>query len=321
MTGRGPVTSQAIVGTRPRPCHDDLARTDGQHRPSSQLRASVENLTLTRRQFGEVIAGLGAAVVLPAQRRRTHSNLPPHRAPRREHAIEHCLQLIRNCQRPDGAIDMRLEREPSSREDQKQAMADREDPHAVTVDAVRVVPYFANHSALALLSGHAHNARNVDDVKRAARWMGFLCSRAEPDDRLHHRLQGLTQSRHVLQHRADGFGGCLCLHVPAGGRVLLDGSGRSSPRPATRPGGLLPRATLVQAAVLSLKAIESVTDTDGLTWARPDYKVKFLFDECRGLWRAARRGSVLRPGRERERKPRDAADGPQAGEPGSTGSG
>ena len=41
---------------------------------------------------------------------------------------------------------------------------------------------------------------------------------------------------------------------------------------------ILPPEELLGAAKLSLKAIESVKDKDGLTWAKPDYKVKFLLD-------------------------------------------
>ena len=234
---------------------------------------------MTRRQFGEVLAGLGAAVSLPSTAP-AHAQQPASASrARREHAIEHCLQLIRNCQRSDGAIDMRLEREPSSQEDQKQAIADGEDPSTATVDTVRVVPYFANHSALALLSGHAHNTRNVDDVKRAARWMGFYA-------REQNQTTGYITDYRGSRSRGTLFSTGQMDSVDAYASTFLQVAECYSTEAAALPlaprrdlEAVLPQATLVQAAVLSLKAIESVTDTDGLTWARPDYKVKFLFDE------------------------------------------
>ena len=175
---------------------------------------------------------------------------------------------------------MRLEREPSSDEDQKQALEDREDPHAVTVDAIRVVPYFANHSALALLSGHAHNARNVDDVKRVARWMAFYAR--EQDQRTGY-ITDYKGSRSLGTFLSSGQMDSVDAYASTFLQVA-ERCWRETPALAAiqrrELEALLPRATLIHAAALSLKAIESVMDSDGLTWAKPDYRVKFLLDSA-----------------------------------------
>ncbi|HEY7142539.1 MAG TPA: hypothetical protein VIE44_20790 [Methylomirabilota bacterium] len=232
---------------------------------------------MTRRQFGEVVAGLGAAAALPSALARAEDPAP---AAREQQAVENCLQLIRNCQRPDGAFNMRLEREPSAEEDRQQARADGEDPAAVYVDTIRVVPYFANHSALALLSGHARHARNVEDVKRAARWIAFYA-------REQSQTTGYITDFKGSRSRGTFFSNGQMDSVDAYASTLLQVADRHwtavsvlAPAEQRELATLLPTGTLVQAAALSLRAIESVTDRDGLTWARPDYRVKFLLDSA-----------------------------------------
>jgi hypothetical protein len=148
----------------------------------------------------------------------------------------------------------------------------------VTVDAIRVVPYFANHSALALLSGHAHNARNVEDVKRAARWMAFYAREQDP-------TTGYVADYKGSRSRGTFFSTGQMDSVDAYASTFLQVAERYwnetlglSPIQQRELDALLPRVTLIQAAALSLKAIRSVVDIDGLTWAKPDYRVKFLLD-------------------------------------------
>src|SRR4029453_1279537 len=64
------------------------------------------------------------------------------------------------------------------------------------------------------------------------------------------------------------------------------------PRQQQEMEGLLPKMALLRATALSFKAIESVTDGDGLTWAKPDYKVKFLLDSAE-VYGGLRAGQVL----------------------------
>ena len=67
-------------------------------------------------------------------------------------AVEHCCQLIRPCQLPDGMIRMRADS-----------------------DRVRGVPYFANMAAIALLASQsAEHGRS--DVDRVARWLAPIRS-------------------------------------------------------------------------------------------------------------------------------------------------
>jgi hypothetical protein len=239
----------------------------------------VEHNPLTRRRFGEVVASLGAALALPSGApSEARQPSPAPRAPREVAAIENCVQLIRDCQLPNGSIAMRLEREPTDEEDQKQAAADGEDPRAVMVDTIRVVPYFANHSALALLSAHTHRAPNLDDVGRAARWAAFYA-------RAQNQATGYVTDYKGSRSRGTFSSSGQMDSVDAYASTFLQVAERHWKAVAALPptqrqelDALLPPATLVQAAALSLRAIESVTDRDGLTWARPDYRVKFLFD-------------------------------------------
>ena len=245
---------------------------------------------MTRRQFGELVVRLGAAAALPSSAVASAQGSPPSTpAPRDQQAIENCLQLIRNCQRPDGAFNMRLEREPSADEDRQQAITDGEDPAAVPVDTIRVVPYFANHSALALLSGHRHSARNLDDVKRAAGWIAFYAREQDA-------TSGFITDYKGSRRRGTFFSTGQMDSVDAYASTFLQVAERywaeaSALSPVERQelAAALPPGTLVQAARLALRAIESVTDHDGLTWARPDYRVKFLLDntEVYGGLRAA----------------------------------
>jgi hypothetical protein len=251
----------------------------------------VEYGPLTRRQFGEVIAGLGAAVALPSAGQAQGDQSVPTSL-RETTAIENCLRLIRNCQHPNGAIAMRLEREPSDEEDQKQALEDGEDPRAVTVDTIRVVPYFANHSALALLSGHARHAPNVEDVKRVARWMAFYAKAQSPATGY---ITDYTGSRRAGTFFSSGH----IDSVDAYASTFLQVAERYwnetralPPRQQQEMEGLLPKVALLRATALSFKAIESVTDGDGLTWAKPDYKVKFLLDNVE-VYGGLRAGQVL----------------------------
>jgi hypothetical protein len=223
--------------------------------------------------------GLGAALVLSSSAE-SAAPLPASRslARRRQQAVERCLQLIRNCQRPDGAIEMRLEREPTDPEDRKQAIESGEDPGAVAVDTVRVVPYFANHSALALLAAHARAGRNVEDVKRAARWLGFYAARQSPTtgyitDYRGSRSRGAFYSTGQFDS-VDAYASTL-LQLAQRYRAEVSGLALDERRELET---LLSPMVLRHAATLALKAIESVTDADGLTWAKPDYKVKFLLD-------------------------------------------
>jgi hypothetical protein len=235
---------------------------------------------VTRRQFGDLVARLGAAALLPSWTRAGAQDAAAPSPPRDHQAIENCLQLIRNCQRPDGAFDMRLEREPSAVEDRQQAIADGEDPATVAVDTVRVVPYFANHSALALLSGHAHLAKNVEDVKRVARWLAFYAREQDAAtgyiaDYKGSRSRGTFFSTGQMDS-VDAYASTFLQVAESYWReaVVL------SPMDQRDLATLLSTGALVHAAKLSLRAIESVMDHDGLTWARPDYRVKFLLDSA-----------------------------------------
>jgi hypothetical protein len=244
----------------------------------SELRPPAVARAVTRREFGDLVARCGAAALLPwwTAARAQDAGAP---AVSRDHqAIENCLQLIRNCQRPDGAFDMRLEREPSAVEDRQQAIADGENPATVPVNTVRVVPYFANQSALALLSGHAHIAKNIEDVKRAARWLAFYAREQDPTtgyitDYKGSRSQGTFFSTGQMDS-VDAYASTFL--------QLAESYWRETtvlpPTAQQRLAALVPAAALVRAATLSLRAIESVADHDGLTWARPDYRVKFLLD-------------------------------------------
>lgn len=158
-----------------------------------------------------------------------------------EKAIERCCELIRGCQLADGAFSMVAAGKPGA--------------------DVWIAPYFAHHAALALLA--AHDAKkSPQDVARVGRWLAWCADRQEPGGYWCDHTG--TAANYQSNGKTDAHDSSAALHLlvveryqRAGGKMTdkLDGS--------------------VKAAE---KCLAGLTDKDGLTWAKTDYRVKYLMD-------------------------------------------
>ena len=163
-------------------------------------------------------------------------------------ALRHVRRLIHAAQIPDGAL--RVGADPKS-------------------DRVWVVPYFAHWACVWLLESEAVDA---DPGKLACvrRWLAWSCRHQESDGTIRDykgKLSGYKRTE-----RADSTDAYAATFLMVARRQL-----------ALRPKDPI-RADLARAARKALSAIELTWDGDGLTWARPDYKVKYLMDNIEVNW-------------------------------------
>jgi hypothetical protein len=159
-----------------------------------------------------------------------------------ERAASACLTLIRGCQLPDGAFA-------------------QVKPGDTARAPVWIAPYFANYAALALLAGYAHT-QNREDLNRVGRWLAW-CAQNQSAEGYWTDVEG-TAAAHQSNGTVDAWDSSAALFLLVAGRYR-------------RAGGQTTEA-LATATRRALACIESVTDADGLTWATPAYKVKFLMD-------------------------------------------
>ena len=172
------------------------------------------------------------------------------RASAEQQAVAQCLSRIRACQLPDGALA-------------------QVSPGGSTNAPVWIAPYFAHFAALALLAGHA-GAPNPDDLARVGRWLEW-CVRHQAPDGYWNDYEG-TSAAYRDTAKVDAWDSSAALFLLVAERYRRAG-GRVTP-------------ALTAAARGALACLERVSDTDGLTWAKPDYRVKFLMDNvevCAGL--------------------------------------
>jgi len=160
-------------------------------------------------------------------------------APRK--AVEHCRELIRPCQLSDGLIRMRADGE-----------------------IVRGVPYFANIAAVALLAPR-HRQPESSDVGRVRRWLAWYAAHQKPDGTVH-KYSG-TVGCYARTEKLDTTDTSASLYLLALNRY----------RKASRDRHL--RARFGVSAIRAIEAVRSLVDpTDGLTWARPGNRNKYLMD-------------------------------------------
>ena len=153
-----------------------------------------------------------------------------------------CLAIIRACQLPDGAI----------------AQVDHGNDSG---SPVWVAPYFANHAALALLAGHERK-ENPPDLAGVGRWLGW-CAKTQAADGYWNDFEG-SIAGYRDNGKVDAWDSSAAMFLLVAGRYHRAG-GKATP-------------AVVAAAKRALKCIEMVTDRDGMTWATPTHKVKFLMD-------------------------------------------
>lgn len=175
-------------------------------------------------------------------------------SPAETQAVSDCLALIRGCQLPDGAFA-------------------QVGPGAGPSAPVWIAPYFANYAALALLAGQEHTAHS-ENVIRVGKWLAW-CAKNQAADGYWNDFEGTADS-YANTGKVDAWDSSAALFLMAAGRYR-------------RCGGHMTPA-LMAAARKALAGLARVTDADSLTWAKPDYKVKFLMDNvevCAGLRAAA----------------------------------
>lgn len=167
-------------------------------------------------------------------------------------AVENALSIIRQCQMDDGMIRMKGTGAP-----------------------VWAVPYFGNLAAIALLA--ADRARpNPHDVARVGRWLAWYARNQEPDGTIFDR-EG-TVAAYASNGKHDASDSYAATFLMAAGRH-------------SQATGKPPPPEIAAAAAKALAAIRDVAQADGLTFARPDYPVKYLMDNIevyQGLTEGAR---------------------------------
>ena len=167
-----------------------------------------------------------------------------------EQAVAVCLSLIRGCQLPDGAFA-------------------QVSPVGTTHAPIWIAPYFANYAALALLAEFDRN-KSPEDLTRVGRWLAW-CADNQTAEGFWTDHTG-TLEAYKRNGTVDAWDSSAALFLMVAGRYRRAGGSTTS--------------EILTAAKRALACIEHVTDSDGLTWAKPDYKIKFLMDNvevCAGL--------------------------------------
>lgn len=158
-------------------------------------------------------------------------------------AVDHCLRHLRASQLPDGAF---AQVSPQGRLDAP----------------VWIVPYFSHFAALALLA-HVEAGGPADDRARAGCWLGW-CAAHQNAAGYWNDFEG-TLSAYRDTGRVDAWDSSAALFLLAADRFR-------------QAGGTLAAAHL-ETARRAVACLAGVTDpAHGLTWAKPDHRVKYLMD-------------------------------------------
>lgn len=198
------------------------------------------------------LLALAAACLVPAVGP-AQKPQPPALTAAEEKAVANCLAIIRECQLPDGAIRMKA-------------------TSNAPTNPVWVQVYAGAFAANALLCAHERKP-NAADLARVGRWLEW-CAKNQAADGHWNDHEG-TVAAYRDNGKCDSWDSYCAMVLLTTDRFHKLG-GKVSP--AVRA-----------AAKKALAAIESVADQDGLTWAKPDYRVKFGMDniETYGGLRAA----------------------------------
>lgn len=157
-------------------------------------------------------------------------------------AVKNCLEIIRSCQLKDGSFRMVDEGDfPES--------------------PVWIAPYFVQHAMLALLVANDH-VQAPADVDRVRKWLQWCAEHQEQDGYWYDYTGTLSSYRSNAMVDAHDSSAAMFL-------LVVERYQRS--------GGKMSKE-VINAAKRSLRCITILTDEDGLTWAKPDYKVKYLMD-------------------------------------------
>ena len=153
-------------------------------------------------------------------------------------AVESCLALIRASQLPDGAFNMKA--------DDKQ---------------VWINPYFAHRAALALLAAHERNP-DKKDLAAVGRWLEWCAARQRKDGSVNdHTGTRAAYKDNGKRDSVDSYSAFHLLVIERHHRL----AGKSS-------------AKVRASAKLAFEAVQGCQAKDGLSFAKPDYRVKYLMD-------------------------------------------
>jgi hypothetical protein len=189
---------------------------------------------------GLTVAVVGVAIVLVAQGCSDRHEVSIQSQVRE--AISECVQNILHRQLADGAFAQNDDVEkPESR--------------------VWIAPYFANHAALALL---AQDRVTGSETNRAAvrNWLNWCVSHQNPAG-FWNDFEGTVADSHD-NGKVDAWDSSAAMYLLVASRYQ------------NQVGELTPQ--MIEAACKALGCIQAVTDSDGLTWARPDHHIKYLMD-------------------------------------------
>jgi hypothetical protein len=152
------------------------------------------------------------------------------------------LKILRASFLPDGAINM-TERGPAP------------------TSPVWIAPYFADHVALAILAANDFK-KNASDVALVGKWIDWRVARQEKGG-YWHDFTG-TNAAYKSNGKVDAHDSSAAMFL-----LVLERYQRAGGKISDK---------MRDAAKASLKCIVTVTDRDGLTWAKPTYLVKYLMD-------------------------------------------
>ncbi len=185
---------------------------------------------------------VAAAVLLAGGEGRAQAVEPPRLTAAEGSAIGNCLNIIRGCQLADGSFNMVADGKTAS-------------------SPVWIAPYFVQHAALALLAANNFK-KNPSDVLRVGKWLEW-CAEHQDKGGFWYDQVG-TIASYSSNGKVDAHDSSAAMFLLAAERYRHAGS-KLSPR-------------IISAAKASLSCISDVTDSDGLTWAKPDHHVKYLMD-------------------------------------------
>ncbi|MDD4873321.1 MAG: hypothetical protein PHR77_22420 [Kiritimatiellae bacterium] len=160
-------------------------------------------------------------------------------------AIEHCLEIIRQCQMDNGMIRMKGIGEP-----------------------VWTVPYFSNFAAMSLLA--ANDLRpNPQDVRRVEKWLLWYADNQESNGTIFDQQGTISSYKSKGKRDADDSYAATFLMTVWRYRQAI----KNKPSPKIN-----------HAAMKAFDVIKAVTKEDGLTIAKSDYPIKYLMDNIEVYW-------------------------------------
>jgi hypothetical protein len=148
-------------------------------------------------------------------------------------------------------------------------------------DKVAILPYLANYGAVGLVRASKVTG-DPRYLQSAWRWLFWY--------RDHENVNGYVTDYVVQNTEAVSTGTMDSTDAYAGTFLYAAWSAWDAGRDTTALGALRP------GVAGALRAIESTLDSDGLTWAKPDFHVKYLMDQAEvyaGLRSAAALATVL----------------------------